>query len=133
MNLIKIGIIVLCIVLFNCILSFAQQTHLEALKAEFQKMDLNKDTFVTPKEMQTYRDKRFNELDKDKNGILDKKELVADKTKMFEKADKNKDGKVTKQEADIQFKEYINEMDSDKDGKVSEKEYKEYWPVVVKF
>ena len=140
MNLAKTGIMFFCIVMLGCMNVFAQQSNvvagpinLQAMRGEFQKIDTNKDGFITPEEMQAYRAKRFNELDKDKSGVLDAKELKADKTGMFKNADKNKDGKVGRKEATSQFKEYFKQMDSNKDGKVSEKEFKEYNPIVVKF
>ncbi|MEW6171325.1 MAG: hypothetical protein AB1472_07215 [Candidatus Omnitrophota bacterium] len=132
-NLFKIGIMVFCIFILSSMNTFAEQPNMPVIQAEFQKIDANKDSLLIPGEMQAYQEKRFDELDRDKNGVLDKEELGQDKTKMFEKADKNKDGKITRQESDLQFKEYLNEMDSNKDGKVSEKEYKEYWPMVIKF
>lgn len=132
-NLAKIGIMVFCMIIFSFLNTLAEQVNMPLIKAEFQKIDANKDGLLIPGEMQAYQEKRFNELDRNKNGVLDEKELEQDQTKMFEKADKNKDGKITRQESDLQFKEYLNEMDSNKDGKVSEKEYKEYWPMVIKF
>ncbi|TAM37924.1 hypothetical protein EPN54_04710, partial [bacterium] len=100
MNAARCGIILFCSLFFTGFNVFAQPADTQAVKSEFQKMDTNKDGFVTSEEMQAYQAKRFNELDKDKNGALDSKELSADKTNMQLAADKNKDGKVTKQESD---------------------------------
>ncbi len=129
----RLRIILFCIILFSCTNVFAQYMNTLVKESEFPKMDVNKDGFATYEEMLTYQEQRFNELDKDKNGVLDSSELKADQTKMFERADKDKNGKITRQEATSQFNEYFNGMDADKNGKVSEKEYKEYWPVVMKF
>lgn len=133
MFFLKSAILVFYIVLFSNINVFAQQINVPPMDAEFQGMDANKDGFMTLEEMQAYQEKKFSELDKDKNGVIDKEELKADKTEMFKKADKNNDEQVTRKEAFAQFNEYFNQMDSNKDNKVSEKEYREYWPVAVKF
>ena len=140
MNLAKTGIMFFCIVMLGCMNVLADQINvvagpinLQAMRGEFQKIDTNKDGFISPEEMQAYEAKRFNELDKDKNGVLDAGELKADKTGMFKNADKNKDGKVDQNESTSQFKEYFKNMDSDKNGRVSEEEFKTYNPVVIKF
>ncbi len=108
-NLTKTGIIIFCVVFCGGINVFAQPADMQAIRPEFQKMDINKDGFVTSEEMQAYQAKRFNELDK------------------------NKDGKITPEESSSQFKEYFRQMDKNKDGKISEAEYTDYWKGIYYF
>ena len=133
MKLTKLGIMFLCILMLSCINVFAEQTDEQATQAEFQKIDSNKDSVITPEEMQVYQKEMFKALDKDSDGVLDNEERKADATGIFQSADKSNDGKVDWEEANLQFNKYLNEMDSDKDGTVSEKEFKVYNPVVLKF
>lgn len=105
----------------------------QPIKPDFQEIDTNKNGFITSPEMQAYQEKKFNEVDKDKNGVIDKSELNADETRALAKADQNKDQNITKSESLSQFKQYFNQMDANKDGQVSETEFKQYWPIVVKF
>jgi len=132
----KIGeklIIFCCFILLSCFNVFAQQINMPAAAEQFQKMDIDKDGFLTPDEMQIHQAARFNELNKDKNDVLDQEELKEDEKRTFEKADKDNDTKISRQEAFTQFNDYFNKIDSDKDKKISENEFKEYWPVEMKF
>jgi Ca2+-binding EF-hand superfamily protein len=131
LNLTKIT--VLLIVLFGGTSIFAQPQDAQVINAEFKKMDINHDNFVTPDEMQAYQAKTFQELDKDKNNVIDAEELVADQTDMHKLADKNQDGKVTQDESISQFNEYFKQMDQNQDGKISEAEYTDYWKLIYKY
>ncbi|MCK9573053.1 MAG: EF-hand domain-containing protein [Candidatus Omnitrophica bacterium] len=122
-----------CFILLGCFNIFAQQIDMPAASEQFQKMDIDKDGFLTPDEMQIRQVARFNELDKDKNDVLDQEELKEDEKRTFEKADKDNDTKISRQEAFTQFNDYFNKMDSDKDNKISENEFKECWPVEINF
>ncbi len=123
-----------CIVLFSGVSAYAGQADMLAvIKPEFQKMDTNKDGFVTSKEMQAYQSGKFEKLDKDKNGVIDTKELEADNTKMLRGADKDKDNKITKNESTWQFSQYFKQMDKNKDDKISEAEYTDYWKGIYYF
>ena len=132
-NLAKVVFVIFSIMFFSGIKGFAQQADLPEIKSAFQKMDVDKDGFVSSSEMQAYQAEQFKELDKDKNGSISVDELEADKTKMFQKADKNMDGKVSSEESGLQFKEYFQQMDKNQDGKVSEAEYTDYWKLIHRF
>lgn len=125
---------------FSCVFSLficgdllADQAGAPMIKAEFKAIDVNKNGYITPEEIQARQEKNFNELDKDKNGTVDSREMSADKTRILEKSDQNKDGKITRQESSAQFREYFREMDANKDNQVSEDEYTDYWKMRLKF
>lgn len=133
-NLSKVVILFFCIILFSGVSAYAGQADmLQVIKPEFQKMDTDKDGFVTSKEIQAYEAGKFEKLDKDENGVIDTDELAADNTKMFQNADKDKDSKITKDESASQFSEYFKEMDKNKDDKISEAEYTDYWKLIYYF
>ncbi|MDD4954935.1 MAG: hypothetical protein PHP17_02720 [Candidatus Omnitrophica bacterium] len=119
----------LCLVLFGFSNASAQQIPPMPTKVEFQKIDTNKDGFVSSEELQAYQAKAFENLDKNKNGIVDKSELNEDKPKLFANADKNNDAQISQKEACDQFNEYFNSMDRDKDRRVTQSEFEEYWPI----
>lgn len=132
-NPLKAGILFCAVFLLCSGRACAEQAGIPQVKAEFQKIDANKDGYVTSEEMQAYQAKKFSELDKDKNGVVDAKEVKADNTQVMQKADGNKDGKITAQESSAQFREYFQELDANKDNKVSEDEYTDYWKWRMKF
>ncbi|MFA4989233.1 MAG: EF-hand domain-containing protein [Candidatus Omnitrophota bacterium] len=132
-NLNIAGAIFGCLGLFICSNVFADQIGAPIIKTEFKAIDVNKNGYITPEEMQAHHEKNFKELDKNKNGVLEREEIGADETRVVGKSDKNKDGKVTRQESSAQFREYFQEMDADKDNKISEDEYTDYWKLRIKF
>lgn len=129
----KKAVMVFCVILSGYFYTSAQQIDKPAAMEKFQEIDVNKDGFITSDEMQTYQKIKFDKLDTDKSETLDQKELREDKEQTFEKADKDTDAKISRQEAFAQFNDYFNKMDSNKDSKISENEFKEYWPMEVKF
>jgi len=129
MNLNRIVIMFFGVTLFGLSGVFAQQLDSQLATEKFQKIDTNKDGFVTSDEMQTYQKVKFDKLDTDKNEALDQEELKEDKEQTFEKANKDSDEKISRQEACDQFNDYFNSMDANKDRRVSEDEFEEYWPI----
>jgi len=133
MNLSRTIIMFFGVILFGLSGVFAQQVGAPSIKADFQKIDTNKDGFITSDELQAHQTKQFNKLDKNKNGIIEKSELKDDESKMFEKADKNNDNQISQKEAFENFNDYFNSMDADKDRRVSESEFEQYWPINLRF
>ena len=135
LNLSKVVVLFFCLVLFANLNLFAQSADINVISPEFQKIDINKDGFVSANEMQVYQGQKFQELDKDNSGTIDQKELLADKTKMFKSGnlDLGNDTKITKTEFSSQFTEYFNQMDKNKDDKISGAEYTDYWKGYVYF
>jgi len=127
------AIMVLFIVLLGGTNLFAQPQDIQTINLEFQKIDINHDSFIASSEMQAYQAQTFQELDKDKSKEIDSEELEADQTNMYKQADKNQDGKITQDESLWQFNEYFRKMDKNQDGKISEAEYTDYWKLIYKF
>lgn len=115
------------ITLLGCSNAYSQGINIHTIKAEFRKIDVDKNGLLSFQNIQAYVDKRFTELDKDNNGVLDPQELRADKTKMFATLGINNDKKMTRQEAHAKFKEYFEKMDSNHDDSVSEDDFVRFW------
>ncbi len=129
----KSVVLFFCVAVFCAGGAFAQGEDSDLAGQKFQAIDANSDGFITPEEMQTYQTNLFDKLDKNKDDELDQEELKADTAQSFKDADRNSDTKINRQEAFSQFNDYFNKMDSNKDNNVSEAEFREYWPVQIKF
>lgn len=132
-KLTKILAILFCLMLFTCLNAFAQVCAEAQGKPEFQKIDADKNGFVSSAEMQTYQGEKFKQLDSNKNGLVDSEELSGDNTVEYEGADTNQDGKISPQESESQFHRYFAAMDTDKDNQISIDEYTDYWKLRSKF
>jgi len=81
------------------------------------------------------KDRMWERVDANKDGFVTREESLAANEQMFNKLDTNKDGKISKEERDAHFaekkakweakkKEMISKYDADKDGKLSKEERK---------
>ena len=67
-------------------------------QARFERLDKNKDGFVTTEEFPARRAERFSQLDTDGNGKVSRSEMVEGALNRFDALDTDKDGQVTPQE-----------------------------------
>jgi hypothetical protein len=129
----KLVVLFFCAAVFSAGGVFAQDSDSDLAMQKFQAIDANSDGFITPEEMQVYQTNLFDKLDKNKDDELDQEELKADTAQSFKDADRNGDTRINRQEAFSQFNDYFNRMDCNKDSNVSGAEFREYWPVQIKF
>lgn len=105
----------------------------------FDKLDADKDGFITPEESDAAAKVRFEKLDTNKDGKISKEEFAAGHPaprgakgpsprlmKRFEMLDTDKDGFLSLEELSAQAKKAQADADTDKDGKVSRAEF-EAW------
>ena len=103
----------------------------------FEELDANSDGQITPEEMSTHMQTRFEGADTNGNGTLSKDELIARMTErqaermakyaehMIKRHDANDDGELTMDEMQARHKGGMFErMDANEDGAVTAEEFK---------
>lgn len=104
----------------------------------FEKMDTNKDGFLTLEEHEAHNDDRFQKIDADQDGYIteeeftnhllerNRKRIQKNAVRHFSRTDKNNDKKVSQEEFDYQKQTRFRDADKNNDGKLTVDELKEY-------
>lgn len=101
--------------------------NVKAAPDTFDRVDTNKDGYITKDEFESHIKSRFKEYDTNKDGKIDADEFGVKKNpeavKEFGYMDKNKDGVVNAEEFYRAALQRRDQMDLGSDGKLSREEY----------